>query len=129
MKTLFCLTILLSAALVLPVCADPVSLEGNWSGSGTVQQTQGPAEKLRCRINYKRETDKVFSLRAKCATTSNQINQTGELLKINAGLYVGEFYIASYDIGGRIRIVIEGTVQTMTFKSSRAHGQLTLKKS
>jgi len=129
MKTLSWLTIFLSVALAAPVRADPVPLEGNWSGSGTVQQTHGTAEKLRCRINYKRETDKVFSLVAKCATTSNKINQTGELLKVNPGLYVGEFYIASYDIGGRIRVVIEGTVQTMTFKSSRAHGQLTLEKS
>lgn len=129
MRILFWLTICLTVALAAPLHADPVPLEGNWSGSGTVQQTDGPAAKLRCRINYKRETDKVFRLEAKCATTSNQINQTGELLKVNPGVYVGEFYIASYDVAGRIRVVIEGSVQTMTFKSSRAHGELTLEKS
>lgn len=129
MRILFWLTIFLTAALVAPLHADPVPLEGDWKGSGTVEPAEGPAEKVRCRINYKRETDKVFRLDAKCATTSNQINQTGELLKVNPGVYVGEFYIASYDIAGRIRVVIEGSVQTMTFKSSRGHGRLTLEKS
>lgn len=129
MRILFWLIICPTVVLVAPLHADPVPLEGDWNGTGTVQQTDGPAAKLRCRINYKRETDTVFRLEAKCATTSHQINQTGQLLKVNPGVYVGEFYIASYDVAGRIRVVIEGSVQTMTFKSSRAHGELTLEKS
>lgn len=115
--------------LLSPLHAVPLPLEGNWSGSGTVQQTEGKPEKVSCRVNYTRETEKVFRVAAKCATTSNKIDQTGQLLMVNPGIYVGEFYIPSYDIGGRVRIVIEGSVQTMTFKSARGHGQLTLKKS
>jgi hypothetical protein len=106
-----------------------VPLEGNWSGSGTVQQTEGAPEKVSCRINYKRETDKVFRVAAKCATTAHQINQSGQLLMVGPGVYVGEFQIPSYDIAGRIRVVVEGSAQTMTFKSSRAQGSLTLTKS
>ena len=129
MRILFWLTSLLTAALLSPLHAAPVPLEGNWSGSGTVQQTEGAPEKVSCRINYMRETDKVFRVAAKCATTSHQINQSGQLLMVNPGVYVGEFHIPSYDIAGRIRVVVEGSAQTMTFKSSRGHGSLTLKKS
>jgi len=93
-----------------------------------MQRTDGPLEKLKCRIRYKRETDKVFHLDAKCATTSLKIDQVGQLLRVNPGVYVGEFYIASYDVGGRIRVIVEDEVQTMTFKSSRAEGTLTLEK-
>jgi hypothetical protein len=88
-----------------------------------------PPQKLTCRVKYERETDKVFRIVAKCVTISSTINQTGQLLKVNPGVYVGEFYVASYDISGRIRVVIDDTVQTMTFKSLRAQGTVTLTKS
>jgi hypothetical protein len=129
MRILFWLTTLLSVALVAPLHAAPTPLEGTWSGTGTMQQMDGPPQKLRCRIDYTRETDKVYRLAAKCVTVSSTINQTGQLLKVNPGVYVGEFYVASYDVSGRIRVVIEDTVQTMTFKSSQAQGSVTLTKS
>ena len=129
MRILFWLSAFLASALLAPAQADPVPLEGDWSGSGIVTPTDGTPEKVVCRINYKRETENVFRVDAKCATTANKINQTGELLMVNPGVYVGEFYIPSYDIGGRTRVVIEGAVQTMTFKSARGHGHLTLEKS
>lgn len=129
MRSLFWLTVLLSVAFVAPLHADPTPLEGMWSGSGTMQRMDDPPQKLTCRVKYERETDKVFRVAAKCVTISSTINQTGQLLKVSAGVYVGEFYVASYDISGRIRIVIDGTVQTMTFKSSTAQGTVTLTKS
>jgi hypothetical protein len=130
MRILFWLIILLPViALIAPLHAAPTPLEGTWSGSGTMQQVDGPPQKLMCRINYKRETDKVFRLAAKCVTVSSTINQTGQLLKVNPGVYVGEFYAASYDVSGRIRVVIDDRVQTMTFKSPQAQGSVTLTKS
>lgn len=129
MRRLISLTVVLCATTIAPLLAAPVPLEGTWRGSGTMQAMDRPPQKLNCRINYKRETDKVFKLVAKCATISTSINQTGQLSKVNAGVYVGEFHVASYDISGRVRIVIDGDVQTMSFKSSRANGTVTLKKS
>lgn len=129
MRIVFWLAVLLSVAFIAPLHADPTPLEGSWSGSGTMQRMDDPPQKLTCRVKYKRETDKVFRLAAKCVTISTTINQTGQLLKVNAGVYVGEFHVASYDISGRIRVVIDNTVQTMTFKSSQARGTVTLTKS
>ena len=129
MRILFGLTVLLSVAFVAPLHADPTPLEGTWSGSGTMQRMEDPPQKLTCRVKYVRETDKVFRLAAKCVTISSAVNQTGQLLRVNAGVYVGDFHVASYDISGRIRVVINDTVQTMTFKSSLAKGTVTLTKS
>ncbi|MDJ0513890.1 MAG: hypothetical protein QNJ62_10670 [Methyloceanibacter sp.] len=123
------LVLILTVATISPLAAEPAALQGTWNGSGTMQAMDKAPQKLTCRINYKRETDKVFKLAAKCATISTAINQTGQLLKVNPGVYVGEFHVASYDISGRVRVVIQGEVQTMSFKSSRANGTVTLKKS
>ncbi|MEJ2517256.1 MAG: hypothetical protein P8Y82_04510 [Methyloceanibacter sp.] len=129
MRNLFSLCAILVLASISPLQAEPLPLEGTWNGSGTMQAMDNPPQKLTCRINYKRETEKVFKLAAKCVTISTAINQTGQLLKVNPGVYVGEFHVASYDISGRVRIVIDGDVQTMSFKSSRANGTVTLAKS
>lgn len=129
MRSLFSLCAILYVAMISPLQAEPAPLEGTWSGSGTMQAMDNPPQKLTCRIKYKRETDKVFKLAAKCVTISTAINQTGQLLKVNPGVYVGEFHVASYDISGRVRIVIDGNRQTMSFKSSRANGTVTLAKS
>jgi hypothetical protein len=129
MRNLFSLCAILVLATISPLQAEPLPLEGTWNGSGTMQAMDNPPQKLTCRINYKRETEKVFKLAAKCVTISTAINQTGQLLKVNPGVYVGEFHVASYDISGRVRIVIDGDVQTMSFKSSRANGTVTLAKS
>ncbi|WP_156137643.1 hypothetical protein [Methyloceanibacter caenitepidi] len=129
MRSLISLCAVLLAATVSPLQAEPLPLEGTWSGSGTMQAMDNPPQKLTCRIKYKRETEKVYKLAAKCVTISTAINQTGQLLKVNPGVYVGEFHVASYDISGRVRVVIDEDVQTMSFKSSRANGSVTLTKS
>lgn len=129
MRSLFSLCAVLVLATISPLQAEPAPLEGTWSGSGTMQALDQPPQKLTCRVTYKAETEKVFKLAAKCVTISTAVNQTGQLLKINPGLYVGEFHVASFDISGRVRIVIDGNSQTMSFKSSRANGVVTLTKS
>ena len=42
--------------------------------------------------------------------------------------YVGDFYNAQYDIGGRIRVIVNGTRQTVTFTSGNGGGRLSLQK-
>ena len=129
MRRLFFLFLIMFIATASPLHAEPASLEGTWSGSGTMQAVDRPPQKLTCRINYKRETDKVYRLAARCVTVSTSINQTAQLLKVNPGVYTGQFQIASYDISGRVRVVVNGNAQTMSFKSSRANGTVNLKKS
>ena len=129
MRARISLLLLVALALVLSIGqADAASLEGTWSGSGVANPTDGPREKVRCRISYKRESEKVFGLTATCATRSNKVQQTGKLLMVSATSYVGDFYNPAHDISGRVRVVVRGSRQTVTFQSARGSGRVTLRK-
>lgn len=104
------------------------SLDGTWSGSGEVNPKDGEREAVRCRVQYKRESEKVFGVTATCATRSRKIQQTGKVLKATASTYVGDFYNQSYDVSGRVRVVLQGSTQTVTFRSARGTGSVSLRK-
>lgn len=119
--------------LTLALClshapAGAASLEGTWSGAGMTNPNKGQREQVRCRITYKRESAKVFGVTAKCATSSVKMRQTGKLLEISPSRYVGEFYNPDYDVSGRVRVIIKGSAQTVTFESPRGTGSVTLRK-
>ena len=106
--------------------ASAAALAGDWSGEGTVTQTEGPTEKVRCRVSYKQEAAKIFGVVAQCASTSKKMKQTGELLEVRPGVYTGEFNLPQYDVSGRVRVVLNGETQTVTFKSPRGEGEVIL---
>jgi len=117
---------LLAVAAAVPVRA--ASLEGLWTGGGYVQPASGQRERVSCRVSYSRRSRSVLGVVATCATTSTKIRQTGELLMVSPTRYVGDFYNAQYDIGGRIRVIVNGTRQTVTFTSGNGGGRLSLQK-
>lgn len=123
-----CATALVASLTMLAptTAASAAALAGEWSGEGTVTQTEGPTEKVRCRVSYKQESAKVFGVVAQCASTSKKMKQTGELLEVRPGVYSGKFNLPQYDVSGRVRVVLEGETQTVTFKSPRGEGQVTL---
>jgi len=104
------------------------SIDGTWSGGGYVKATDGKREKVRCRVTYRRQTSKVYSVSAVCASASNKIRQSGEVLKVNQNRYVGDLFNSEYNIAGRVRINMRGRSQTVSFKSSAGYGRMTLRK-
>lgn len=118
------------AFLALPNAgyADSVPLEGDWSGSGFIKPNTGEKEKVFCKISYNKETNTVYRLRADCASTSIKLVQTGSILKVRDGRYVGDFHNIEYDLSGRVRIVVNGTRQTLTLTSSKGSGSFRLRK-
>jgi hypothetical protein len=104
------------------------TLNGTWSGTGYIKPNEGARENVRCRVTYSKQSSKVYGVRATCATSSQSIRQTGELLMIRPNRYVGDFYNKQFDIGGRIAVTISGSSQTVTFSSGNGGGQLRLKK-
>jgi hypothetical protein len=126
------ISLLLLAPLAFGLCLDTAasatSLEGVWSGSGVVNPKDGPSETVRCRLSYKQESEKVFGLTATCATSSRKVHQTGKLLKVGPTSYVGDFYNPGYDISGRVRVVVRGSAQTVTFQSAKGNGSVDLRK-
>ncbi len=116
-------------ALLLPgTPALAAAIDGSWSGSGYLAVNQGQRERVRCRVTYSRQTPTVFSVSATCASPSAQVRQSGTLLKVSATSYVGDIYNAEFDVSGRVRVVVRGNTQTVTFTSSAATGQLSLRK-
>ncbi len=109
-----------------PVSA--ASLSGTWSGGGYVKPSGGKRERVKCRVTYRKQSSKVFSVSAVCASKSNKIRQSGEVLKVSSTRYVGDFYNSDFDISGRVRVKISGSRQTVSFKSSSGHGSMTLSK-
>ena len=103
-------------------------MDGIWSGSGVVNPKDGARESVRCRVKYRQESEKVFGVSATCATRSRKIQQVGTVLKVGPASYVGEFYNPGFDISGRVRVVIKGSTQTVTFHSARGNGSVSLRK-
>ncbi len=127
-KQAFKLLFLALAVLALSGPAVAAALEGTWSGGGHVKPTSGTREKLRCKITYRKRSSKVFSVRAVCATASVKINQTGEVLMVTPNRYVGDFYNPEFDVSGRVRVILRGSRQTVTFSGARGRGTVTLSK-
>lgn len=125
----FLLLLLAAAPLMLTAPAvHAASIDGAWSGNGFVKPKSGARESVRCRVRYDRQTDKVYGVVATCATPSNKIHQTGTLLKVNDGRYVGDFYNGQFDISGRVRVIVNGSRQTVTFSSGSGSGRMELRR-
>ena len=126
-RAFFALALLAPVVMLAPAPASAATaLAGEWSGEGTVTQTEGPTEKVRCRVSYKQESAKVYGVTAECASTSKMMKQIGELLEVRPGVYTGEFILTQYDVSGRVRVVVDGETQTVTFKSPRGEGEVIL---
>ncbi|MEO1204707.1 MAG: hypothetical protein AAFV45_00090 [Pseudomonadota bacterium] len=123
--------LLVTCLILVPASVAPAwaaTLQGTWSGSGYINPSEGKREKVRCRITYSRQTPKIYSVRAVCATASGKVNQTGEVLMVNPNRYIGDFYNPEFDISGRVRVTISGSRQTVTLFGSRGSGRVTLTK-
>ena len=126
-RALYGLALIAPLVTLAPTTAASAAvLAGEWRGEGTVTQTEGPTEKVRCRVSYKQESAKVYGVEAQCASTSKKMKQTGELLEVRPGVFTGSFNLPQYDVSGRVRVVVDGETQTVTFKSPRGEGQVTL---
>lgn len=119
------LVVLFSA---ISTSAGAVGLDGVWVGNGYAQPASGQRERLRCRVTYSRMSDKIYNVVAVCATTATKIRQTGELVMVRPGLFVGDFNNRQYDVSGRVRVTMEGNLQSVTFSSDSGRGSLSLRK-
>lgn len=122
--------LLAPATMFVPAPAAAASLGGDWSGEGTVTKTDGPTEKVRCRVRYKQESAKVYGVEANCASTSKKMTQKGEVLEVRPGVYKGEFNLTQYDLSGDVRVEMndDGEEQKVTFKSAKGGGEVFLKR-
>lgn len=122
-------------AYLLPVMAfvavaaeQAASVEGNWSGGGTVVLKSGQKEPVRCRINYEKSTGRTFVISANCAHANGTFQQSGRIVKVSENSYSGRLYSDQYSVSGDISIAVNGNSQTLTATSEKGQATLVLKK-
>jgi hypothetical protein len=102
------------------------SLEGSWSGSGTVSFALGGKEQARCRASFSRAGERSYTVNATCATASGRAAQTATVRQVGNNRYSGNFYNSEYSISGVIDIVVHGSNQTVRLTSDSGSGVLNL---
>jgi hypothetical protein len=102
------------------------SLEGSWSGGGTVTFATGAKEQARCRAHFSRAGKDSYTVNATCATVSGRAAQTARVHQVGNNRYSGSFYNSEYSISGVINIVVHGASQTVQLISNSGSGVLNL---
>ena len=102
------------------------SLEGSWSGGGTVSFSSGAKEHAHCRARYSRAGRDSYTVNATCATASGRAAQTARVRQVGNNRYSGSFYNSEYSIAGVIDIVVHGSSQTVRLISDSGSGVLNL---
>jgi hypothetical protein len=102
------------------------SLEGSWSGGGTVTFASGSKEQARCRAHFSRAGKDSYTVNATCATASGRAAQTARVRQVGNNTYSGSFYNSEYSISGVIHIVVHGASQTVQLISNSGSGVLNL---
>jgi hypothetical protein len=104
------------------------SLEGSWSGGGSVTFASGAREQARCRAHYRRAGSNSYSVNATCATASGRAVQTATVRQVGENRYSGSFYNSEYSISGMMHVVVRGSSQTVRLVSDSASAVINLSK-
>jgi hypothetical protein len=102
------------------------SLEGSWSGGGTVTFASGARERASCRARYSRGGRNTYTVNATCATASGRATQTATVRQVGDNRYSGSFYNSEYSISGVIHIVVRGASQSVRLISDSASATINL---
>ena len=101
------------------------SLEGSWSGGGTLSFAGGK-EQARCKARFSRAGVHSYTVNATCATASGRAVQTATVRQVGTNRYSGRFYNSEYSISGVIDIIVHGSSQIVRLTSESAFGVLNL---
>jgi hypothetical protein len=109
-----------------PKKSSAASLEGSWSGAGTVSFASGGTEQVRCRARFNRAGEHSYTVSAICASASGRTAQTAKVRQLSNNRYSGSFYNSEYSISGVINIAVHGSSQTVRLTSDAGSGILNL---
>lgn len=110
-------TVLGMAAIAGPAAAEPGSLDGNWSGGGSLTYPSGAKESARCKASFKRKTGTSYSVNARCASASGKIEQTATLQEVGDNRYTGSFFNTEFKVDGTITVTLQGNSQSVLISS------------
>jgi hypothetical protein len=97
--------------------AEPVALDGAWSGGGSVKFPSGAKEAARCRANFKRRGAESYLVSARCASASGKVEQSALLTRVSGNQYSGSFFNEEYKVDGTITVTVSGNSQSVSITS------------
>jgi hypothetical protein len=104
------------------------SLEGSWSGGGSVAFATGQHERARCRAQYRRVSATSYAVTATCATPSGRATQTATVRKVGGNTYQGTFHNSEYNVSGTIQVTVGGNRQSVRLTSESGSASLDLRR-
>jgi hypothetical protein len=119
-------TLLLIAGLATGGPATAQSLEGSWSGGGSVAFASGQNERARCRAQYRRTSATSYAVTATCATPSGSATQTATVRQVGGNTYQGQFHNSEYNVSGTIHVTVGGNRQSVRLTSESGSASLEL---
>jgi hypothetical protein len=117
---------LLIAGLAIGDPAMAQSLEGSWSGGGSVAFATGQHERARCRAHYRRASGRSYAVTATCATPSGSVTQTAMVRQVGGNTYQGRFHNSEYNVSGTIYVTVGGNRQSVRLTSESGSASLEL---
>ena len=108
------------------IAATGASIKGQWAGTGSVKQTSGDEERVRCRVTYGRISGQDFSLKARCATNAARIDQSGQLKRVSNNRYVGRVHNELFNISAKVLVTVSGQRQKVDILSENGSASLVL---
>jgi hypothetical protein len=119
---------LLITSLAAGSPAQAQSLEGSWSGGGSVAFGPGQHERAKCRARYRRSSATSYTVTATCATPSGSATQTATVRQVGGNSYRGQFHNSEYNVTGTIYVTVGGNRQSVRLTSGSGSASLELRR-
>ena len=123
MHIIVVLSALLLCASLTTVRAEPGSIAGLWSGSGTVGY-RGQVDRVFCRSRFAKTSAKSFSVSSVCTTENGRYDIAGHVTSTGGGRYRGT--VMSNNVSGRVTLFYSGRQMSVTVTSQQGSAQMTL---
>lgn len=113
-----CMALAACIALIPRVAsAEMASLDGAWSGGGSVTFPSGAKESARCRANFKKRGAERYLVSARCASASGKVEQQALLTYVGSNQFTGSFFNTEYKVDGTITVTVSGNSQNVSIVS------------
>ena len=115
-------SLLITIFTVAPACAQQSfdTVAGSWSGSGSMKPSDGPRERVRCKIDYvSKNAGQSVKMNVRCASDAYKMDLSANIDE-NATTLSGNWFESTYRQGGsvsgqNVNGLIEAKVEGQTF--------------
>ena len=130
----FMISCLLRCVLVATLSSTPAradqtfeSIAGSWSGAGSMKPSDGPPERIRCRVNYVvHSAGQAVKLNLRCASDSYKMDLSANIVQAGT-ILSGNWFESEYRQGGKISGEHENGIVNAKIESDTITALLTMR--